>query len=221
MKLHTPLTAILWNLELILKEGAGQTTKKELLDGAYQKAVFIRDHFDDMITALQFEKEKNAFYLKKELADFENLFEETLKSMAEEIKNKNIGIKVEKFDYLRQFPFDARKIRKVFLILLKNAVAYSPDGEEIKIKCEIKIINHKKNAVFSINDSGIGITEDEKCNIFSKFYRCEEAQKISPNGFGLGLFIVKKFIEAHGGETWFDSKGKGKGATFYFSLPME
>ena len=103
---------------------------------------------------------------------------------------------------------------------MRNAILYSHPSGEIKINTEIREINKIPNLIFSINDKGLGIIEDEKKNIFDKFYRSEEAKRISPNGFGLGLFIAKQFIEVHKGNIWFSSEGRNKGATFNFSLPI-
>jgi signal transduction histidine kinase len=70
-----------------------------------------------------------------------------------------------------------------------------------------------------LRDSGIGIAKEDQSRIFSKFFRGAQAVRLETEGSGLGLFIVKNIIEAHGGKIWFDSE-QGKGTTFYFTIPV-
>jgi two-component system phosphate regulon sensor histidine kinase PhoR len=79
----------------------------------------------------------------------------------------------------------------------------------------------RRKLLFSIKDQGIGVSLKNRAFIFKKFFRGEEAKELSPNGFGLSLFIARSFIEFHGGRIWLE-KGDGKepGATFSFTLPL-
>jgi len=77
----------------------------------------------------------------------------------------------------------------------------------------------EKKIEFSIRDSGIGIPEQEQKDIFKKFFWASNALKTNTEGNGLGLYIAKNIIEAHGGKIWFKSKD-GEGSTFYFTIPL-
>lgn len=110
---------------------------------------------------------------------------------------------------------DGNKIRQVIDNLITNAIKYSKENGIIEIDC-----GHKKGEiVFKIKDNGIGIPKEQQNKIFEKFYRADNATKNDPMGTGLGLYITKLMVEAHGGKLWFESK-ENKGATFYFSLPI-
>jgi signal transduction histidine kinase len=77
--------------------------------------------------------------------------------------------------------------------------------------------------IFSIQDNGIGFTQEEKLRLFKKFGKIErfgQGFDLQVNGSGLGLYIAKKIIELHGGKIWMTSEGRNKGSTFYFSLPI-
>jgi signal transduction histidine kinase len=105
--------------------------------------------------------------------------------------------------------------------LLGNAIKYSPDGGPI----EISGAAYPSHVTVSFQDEGIGIPEHEKHRIFQKFSRLDNALSRKTEGTGLGLFLTKAIIEAHGGRIWFSSnhdKQKGqRGTTFTFSLPRD
>jgi signal transduction histidine kinase len=114
---------------------------------------------------------------------------------------------------------EKEQIHQVISNLLNNAVKYTPPGGSIEIKSEIK----ENFIIISINDNGIGFTEEEKGMIFKQFGKIErygQGLDIIAEGSGFGLFISKRIIELHGGEIWVESEGRNKGSTFYLSLPL-
>ena len=78
----------------------------------------------------------------------------------------------------------------------------------------------EKNLKFSVQDKGIGIVAEDLPLLFKKFVRGKGASNIYTGGSGLGLFVAQKIIEDHQGRIWAESKGKNKGSTFSFSLPI-
>ncbi|RYG50363.1 MAG: PAS domain S-box protein, partial [Chitinophagaceae bacterium] len=109
---------------------------------------------------------------------------------------------------------DAQRIEQVIINLLTNAVKYAPAAEKI----EVKMAQHEKKITVSVTDYGPGIQSDKLRNIFTRFYRIDEA---NPNisGLGIGLYLSHEIITRHKGEIWAESD-QGKGSTFYFSLPQ-
>ena len=115
--------------------------------------------------------------------------------------------------------FNKDHIHEVISNLLSNAIKYSPHNTIINIKSEI----NSTSITISIKDRGIGFTEDEKITIFNKFGKIARESNgfdVFSEGSGLGLYISKKIVELHGGKMWFESEGRNKGSTFYFSLPI-
>ena len=96
--------------------------------------------------------------------------------------------------------------------LVGNALKFTPEGGSIFI--EARQAGHE--AVFSVRDTGQGISEVELPHIFDRFW---QAQSTRGAGIGLGLSIVKGVVEAHGGRLWVESK-LGSGTTFFFTLPL-
>ncbi|MCB0030855.1 MAG: HAMP domain-containing histidine kinase, partial [Anaerolineales bacterium] len=123
-------------------------------------------------------------------------------------------------DFPDDFPLvygDERRLNQVFNNLVSNAIKYSPNGEDITIKGDV----HPHEVMVAVQDKGIGIPDHERHRIFQKFSRLDNALSRKTEGTGLGLFLTKAIIEAHGGKIWFNSEGEGAGTTFTFSLPRK
>ena len=110
---------------------------------------------------------------------------------------------------------DRHRIQTVFENLISNAIKYSSEKRNPYI--EIDCRDRNKTYEFIIKDNGIGIESSEHERIFEVFQKCAKKDENS-NGTGVGLTIVKKIIENHGGMVWVESK-LDKGASFYFTLP--
>ncbi len=101
--------------------------------------------------------------------------------------------------------------------LVSNAIKYSPDGGDIRIRGEL----HPKHVTIAVRDDGIGIPAQQQHRIFQKFSRLDNALSRKTEGTGLGLFLCKAIIEAHNGRIWFQNNPDAPGATFTFSLPRD
>ncbi len=111
---------------------------------------------------------------------------------------------------------DKYRIYQVFTNLLTNAIKYSPDNTIVIVKAKKK----DKYIEVSVKDQGIGIAKDQHQKIFEKLYQIGDLKEKTFPGLGMGLYISKEIIHKHGGQMWVKSK-KGKGATFYFTLPLK
>ena len=107
---------------------------------------------------------------------------------------------------------DPRELKHVIQNLLDNAIKYTPSGF---IRVEVKDAGGE--AVFSVTDSGMGMSADAKPFLFNEFVRGNQAGG-EIKGSGIGLHIAKSIVNAHGGKIWAESDGEGKGRTFFFSL---
>ncbi|HEC39751.1 hypothetical protein LCGC14_0320640 [marine sediment metagenome] len=102
--------------------------------------------------------------------------------------------------------------------ILSNAIKYTEAFGVIEINSRIA----EDSIEISIQDSGIGFTEEEKEKLFTQFGKIErfgQGFDVISEGIGLGLHIAKKIIDLHGGEIWVESEGKYRGSSFHFSLP--
>jgi signal transduction histidine kinase len=158
-----------------------------------------------------------------------------LRQTASEMQNQTTRhiIKILPCPRLPLVTADPEKIEMVLNNLLVNAVKYSPQGGDIEIglrmvRSEPELRSQSRDAppvklpclIVSVADTGVGLPEDELDRIFEKFYRVKNKLMHITPGAGLGLYICKVIIEAHGGRIWARNRLQG-GSVFHFSLPLE
>jgi len=122
-------------------------------------------------------------------------------------------------DFPPDFPAvqaDQERLRQVLSNLLSNAIKYSPNKGRIIVSGRYD----DEQVYVAVTDQGIGIPIGERERIFDRFYRVETALSRRTQGAGLGLYLVKSVIEAHGGQIWVEGN-EGQGSTFVFTLPRE
>ena len=153
--------------------------------------------------------------------------EEIITSVVEELKNaakeKNIYLKWEKPEKpLPKISVDREKLRQAIMNVIDNAIRYTEKGG-VTIKSEIR--NPKSETqgkiIIEVKDTGTGLTKYELSKMFESFSRGAAGTRLYTEGVGLGLYVAKKFVEMHNGKIWAESKGKGKGSTFYIELPIK
>lgn len=156
--------------------------------------------------------EKGRLAVVKEEVDILALLEKA----AEEMKAKGVGkpIILHRND-LPPVMADPEKVLEVLIILLDNAAKYSPDGAPVEITAGVGT----DEVVISVMDRGPGIPVEDRLRVFEKFYQVEEAMHHSLPGIGLGLYLAKELVEAHGGRIWCTSR-EGGGSVFRFTLPL-
>jgi signal transduction histidine kinase len=111
--------------------------------------------------------------------------------------------------------WDGQKIERVLANLLGNALKYSPPSERIRVEAQ----RRGGEILVAVSDNGMGVVAAELSRLFERFHRTPRAQASGLAGTGLGLFICRGIVEAHGGRIWAESPGDGQGTTFRFTLP--
>jgi len=212
---RTPLTSLIGLLELMMTGSFG----KEKLSQTFQSALELRKRIEEGLDISQFQSGKAI--LNKEEVQLEDLLLKTIEEFRPQLEQKpNLSFKINlSKEKLAKIKVDIKRIREVFSNLIDNALKHTLKG---KVELFLEKIKEKNSILFKVKDTGIGIPKEELSYIGqSPFERGKEAKKLSPMGKGIGLYLSRLIVEAHGGKLWAESEGEGKGSTFYVELPIE
>jgi signal transduction histidine kinase len=216
-QLRTPLSAIKWTLDALLKnEESGNLTveQRALLMKAFESNERIINLIRDMLGIDKIESGALGFsFIEINLVD---LINNIIDEVSTQANRRNIKISLGTSQDLPKVSVDPQKMRAVFQNLIENSLKYTRPGGEVKIAFDTSTPDFLK---ISVSDNGIGIPKAQQTNIFNRFFRAENAKSLDPEGSGLGLFIVKTIIKRHGGDMSFESE-EGKGTTFHITLPL-
>lgn len=211
-ELRTPLTVIQGYLELLLaEEGLSAEQVREIERLVYDKALALEKIVEDLLDVSRIETgrpltlERNDVDIVREVSTIIAQFrkEAPQHRFALSLPAQPVILSLDKF-----------KIMQVLENLLNNAVKFSPVGTEIRVVGE----PHTDRFVLRVIDQGIGIDPDNQAHIFDKFHRVDNSNT-AVAGFGLGLYLARRIVEAHAGELRVESE-LGQGATFILSLPL-
>ncbi|EKD64481.1 MAG: Sensor protein [uncultured bacterium] len=150
--------------------------------------------------------------LHKKVFDYDSMIKEAVEDIQMVSKNHNIILRGR---IKRKILGDPDRLNQVLVNLLTNAVKYSPSSDRVIVRT----FSDEEKLTVGVQDFGIGIAEDEQKYLFTPFYRIKGARGERFFGLGIGLNIAKELVRQHGGKLWVESK-KGKGSTFYFTLPF-
>jgi two-component system, OmpR family, sensor histidine kinase VicK len=203
-ELRTPIQPIL-GLSAVLRSRTKDTGQYELLDAIIRNAKRLQRLTENILDVTRIESQ--SLQLNKERFSLN----EIIRNVINDVNNKTVSIL---FEPIQDIFVEADKVRiyEVISNVLKNAIQFTKEGT-ITIIAAAEKMNHKE-AIVSVKDTGTGIDPEIFHRLFTKF-----ATK-SVTGTGLGLFISKSIVEAHGGRIWGENNADGNGATFYFSLPL-
>src|SRR5262249_30318507 len=131
-------------------------------------------------------------------------------------EGRGVGIHVDSLPADVAVTADPRRLEQVFVNLLGNAVKFTPEGGQVRLRAAVA-----GGAIdIRVQDTGRGIARAFLPQVFERFRQAEAAATRSAGGLGLGLFIARRIVEAHGGSIRAESDGEGRGATFTVSLPV-
>lgn len=212
-QLRTPLTAVKGNISMVMDGDFGKLPKElqEPLGQAFASSERMVGLIADLLNVSRLRTGK--FAIQPVASNLDAVVQSELKQLKESARAHRITLT---YDQPKDFPtlmLDEIKIRQVIMNFVDNAIYYTPAGGHIKVSLK----HTPKEISFTVEDDGIGVPKDLQHHLFTKFYRASNAQKMRPDGTGIGLFMAKKVIIASGGSVIFKST-EGKGSTFGFSI---
>jgi signal transduction histidine kinase len=216
--LRTPLSFIRGYIELLRDGGLGELSdlQREKLDIVAQKIISLADLVRDVV-ALQRGVPRPDEMSSVSLAELARQAVAGAEATAHE---QGIELRLDLPAAPLNVRGDFRQLEQVFTNLLGNAIKFSPDGGTITVGAQ----QEDERVVVFVNDEGIGVPPEEQQRIFERFYQVDSAATRHFSGSGLGLTIVKEFVEGFGGQVWLTSPTKpgdpAHGSTFYFALPQ-
>lgn len=215
-QLRTPLTSIKGYLSMMLEGDVGNVTpmQKKVLVEAFTSSERMVHLIHDFLNVSRLQTGK--FMLELQEVDLAKLVSAEVKSLNRAAQSRNMTLKF--INKARSVPMtlDDTKVRQVIMNYIDNAIFYSHTDSIITIE----LTKTEKEAELTVTDTGIGVPANEQDQLFGKFFRATNARKQRPDGTGVGLYLAKKVITAHGGEVVFKSK-VSRGSTFGFRLPLD
>jgi signal transduction histidine kinase len=218
-EIRNPMNTIIGFTELMNLQDTSEDKKKEYSNLIIRQSKELLSLVDDILELSKFES--GQITISKNLCNIPTLFHEVQEFFLKEKKDLNkdsILIIVEplKAQMPETIYTDPGRLQQVLSILLDNALSFTEKGS-VTLGCDIADEN---TIIFSIKDTGIGISKDEQKTLFQRFKQVDFTTHRKLTGSGLGLVLAKYIIEMLGGKIWVESE-TGSGATFYFSLPLE
>ncbi|BDU83292.1 HAMP domain-containing histidine kinase [Clostridium perfringens] len=209
-ELKTPLTNIQSHLEAMI-DGIWEPTEERLLS-VKEEAERLSSLVSDMQKLNKYDE--SSIKLKKDNVNISDIICFVIFQFSNLAKSKNIKIEYEKKNI--NLYCDKDKITQALVNILSNAIRYSNEGSTIFIEERLK----DNKVIISIEDQGIGISEEDLKYVFERFYRADKSRTRATGGTGIGLTIVKSIVSSHGGEVKLESK-LGEGSKFTIILPKE
>jgi PAS domain S-box-containing protein len=216
-QLRTPISAIKWTLRMLLDGDLGEITEdqRNFIEKTYLSNERMISLINDLLDITRIEEGR--YLYRPTLAGLEDITQFVLNSYKEEFEKRKIKcIFLKPTKRLPAVKVDIEKIRLAIQNLIDNAMKYTPVAGEVTVSLKCG----KKEIELSVKDTGVGVPKDQQNRVFTKFFRGVNVIRMETDGSGLGLYITKNIIEAHGGKIWFESE-EGKGSTFYFSIPLK
>ncbi|WP_010583604.1 hybrid sensor histidine kinase/response regulator [Schlesneria paludicola] len=214
-ELRNPL-APMRNAIQILHQGADKASvvqySRDVIDRQIQQMTRL---IDDLLDVSRISR--NKLELRKEAVTLQNVIECAIEASQPVITESGHKLAVSLPDQPIGLNGDPTRLAQIFLNLLNNAAKYTERGGQIELRARV----HGSQIVVNISDNGIGIPADKVPSLFQMFAQVQDSIARSQGGLGIGLSLVKRLVEMHGGTIEASSEGVGQGSRFTVRLPIE
>ena len=213
-ELRTPLTLLRGYIEVFEEELADKISDPELqsfMEKMHAQAEHLTSFVNNILNVARVDDDQLELHLEE--ADWPTILKEAIGTLSLQAKVRGITLKCQIAPDLPTVGVDQLSIQEVIGNLIDNAIKYSGDSKVINIDTHM---NREGQIETTVQDFGVGIPNNIMQNLFTKFYR-DHRNRAQVGGTGLGLYLSKAIVEAHGGHLWVRSQ-PGKGSTFGFTL---
>jgi PAS domain S-box-containing protein len=214
-ELRTPLNSVIGFSDLLLLETFGELNEKQKrhVSNVSNSGKHLLNLINDILDLSKVEAGKMEFYVENII--IADLLDDVMKIVSPLASKKSI-ILISNIDpQLVSIKADRKKLKQVLLNLLSNAIKFTPEHGKVTIESK----RHVENVRFEVKDTGIGISKKDQAILFNEFTQIDSAQNREYEGTGLGLALVRRFVEMHEGNVWVESELE-QGSSFYFEIPV-
>lgn len=212
-ELRAPVAAIQSYLRLILDGYIPPENQRQYLERAEKRALAQLELINDLLDLAHLQDPDRPVEMHP--VQLDDVLAQVLEALAPQAEEKQIDVQSTVSPGLPKLSMNAQHAKQLWTNLISNAVKYTPDGGQVFVSLG------KENGclVGSVQDTGIGISEQELPLIFTEFFRTQASKAHTQMGTGLGLTIVKRILETYGGEVGVES-APGQGSRFTFRIPI-
>jgi len=211
-QLRTPLSSILWYLELFDSERVKVPPDQEGYIREIEKSARRMEKLLETLIRVA-RLDEGTIAVEKQELNIGTALRQIIEEMKSTAKETKIATAIHIPKHAIHVTTDPVLLGVVMQNLFTNAAKYSRPGSQI----EIDLTEEKDHVIISVKDQGLGIPKKDQSRIFQKFFRAANVRTIQANGTGLGLYITKTVMDSIGGKIWFESEEK-KGTTFFIQL---
>ncbi len=214
-ELRVPMTSIKGYTDLINSGMAGELneTQQQFVDVIRRNLDRMSRLITDLADINRVESGRMVFNLQP--FELREIIADVTGSLSERVEARQQTMAVQVDEGVTAVYADPTRIGQVLTNLISNANKYTPDGGHV----DVRVHGNDTHAIVAIADNGLGISDEDQEKLFTQFFRSEAHAVREQSGWGLGLSIVRKMIEAQNGEIVFEST-LGEGSTFTFSIPL-
>ncbi len=217
-ELRTPLNAILGLSEALQEEVYGSITDKQRnsLANIEQNGRYLLDLINNILDLAKIESGKAT--LIRDIIQIAPICEGSMRTVAEQAHKKQLEMSLSLDPMVETLEADARRLKQMLVHLLTNAIKFTPDGGKVGLNVTGDPVNNR--VVFTVWDTGIGIASADTAYLFQSFVQLGNGLSRRQRGIGIGLVLVARLAEQHGGSINFISE-KGKGSQFILTIPWK
>jgi signal transduction histidine kinase len=217
-ELRSPLTAIKQFTTILLGGLAGELNKEQR---EYQQIVLknirqLQSMIDDLLEVTRLETGKLTVELER--VSVMIAVTDTFNTLKGSARAKGVTLSYDLPPNLPSVHADPTRLRQILIILLDNAIKFTPEGGSVTVKALVQQ-QDTRLLLLEVSDTGCGINSEITENIFERLYQVSERTEGSRKGLGLGLYICKELVMRHGGTIWAKRRPQN-GSTFSFTLPV-
>ncbi len=214
-ELRNPLAPIRNSLELLDRELGNEAIRKETRSVIKRQVEQMTRLVDDLLDISRVTRDK--IELRKEVVDLAAIIHCALETSRPAIDSAGHHLKLSLPEHPILVQADPARLAQVFSNLLNNASKFTDPGGFIEIEAK----QQGQEVVVSVRDDGIGIPCEELAHVFDMFRQVDESLEKSHGGLGIGLTLVRRLVELHGGTVNAQSEGPGRGSEFTVRLPVQ